>query len=441
MQCPYCRSTENQVKAGLSDGLQRYKCGTCKRRYTPAKTQRGYPESVRQHAIHLYNQGYKIRQIGRELGINHCSVQKWVKQAPDVKQSVTEPDEDSFSGRKRPTIADVAREANVSTSTISNYLNNKGKMSEATRNRIRDKMTALHFTPNSLVRAIRLRRTHIIGLLIFGLGTSSEEDINSITPRLIYGIKNTLDEENQEMLVYTGWPLKRSRYTGEEFLSGHIDGLIWVAPEFNEPILENLASAGLPTMVLLSRHVPENVGYINLDNQGAIIKIVEHLYELGHRRIAYLGPVHSSNYKDRRDGYRKAIAQLGLHHDLVLEASPRYNYYDWETYRHTVDTWLSLKNPPTAIVTSDDGYADIVIHELNRRGLIVPSDMSVTGFNNIPLAKKIELTTIDQRFEDIGRDGVKRLMDLIKGAPSSECRITISPDIVIRRTTGRIKEG
>lgn len=438
MQCPYCQTTEKQIKAGLCDGQQRYSCGVCKRRYTPGKTLRGYPDSVRSHAVHLYNQGYGIRKIARELGVNHCSVLNWVKQTHEITPAIM-PSEANFPVWKRPTIADVALAANVSTSTVSNYINNKSKMSEETRDRIRDAMAEIHFTPNSLMKAIRLRRTNIIGLLIWGVGVSSDEQIDSITPRLLHGITNALDNENQEMLVYTGWPQKKTRFTAEQFLSGNIDGLIWVAPEFDEPILDTLASAGLPTMALLSRHVPDKVGYINIDNQYGILKAMEHLYDLGHRRIAYIGPVHSSNYKDRRDGYRKALVQLGLDYDIALEASPKNNYWDWTVYQRIVDAWLSLKQPPTAIVTSDDGFGDLIINELKKRGLEVPADISVTGFNNSRLAKTIGLTTIDQQFEEIGLEGVKRLMNLIKGVPVNECRITLPPKFVICNTTSRIK--
>ena len=176
--CPHCGSATRQVKAGLHGGNQRYKCADCTRRYTPQARPRGYPEDIRQRAMVLHGQGMSVTQIGLQLGINIQSIYSWLRhrneggsasdKSPSFKKTEHRMNQvgrtATVATRKpRPTIDDVAVRAGVSRSTVSNYLNDKGRMSEATRGLIRAAMDELHFTPSALVRAIHRKRTAILG--------------------------------------------------------------------------------------------------------------------------------------------------------------------------------------------------------------------------------------------------------------------------------------
>src|SRR4051794_2569820 len=128
--CPYCENSQKQAKAGMNKGAQRYRCGLCNRRYTPLVQPRGYSEELRRQAVELHSRGLKIRQIGRQLGVNPQNVVNWVRKqevlsaadaaaaAPETTLGATE---NSGLARKRPTITDVAERAGVSASTVSNY--------------------------------------------------------------------------------------------------------------------------------------------------------------------------------------------------------------------------------------------------------------------------------------------------------------------------------
>ena len=315
--CPHCGNAPHQVKAGLHGGNQRYKCTHCRRRYTPEPKPRGYPEDLRRQALTLHTEGRSVREIGLQLGINPQSIYFWLRhqaeQKPNIPQaSFTETvaPADTLTPRKpRPTIDDVAAHASVSRSTVSNYLNNKGRMSAATRTSVQAAMKALHFTPSALTRAIHQRRTSILGVLIYGLGNLDRNVGRGVPLHLLAGISEAADAAGHNLLLYTGWPNHAERHSTLEFLDGHIDGLIWVAPGIDAPMLGHLADAQLPVIALLTRHVPAGIGFVNAENIGGTAALVTHLTERGHRRIAWLGSsdTTNSNFCDRREGYRRGL--------------------------------------------------------------------------------------------------------------------------------------
>lgn len=443
MTCPYCESLEGQVKCGTNSGNQRYQCKACGRRYTPEPRERGYSPTLREEAVALHAGGIPTREIADRLGVTTRSIANWVRRANqgDTAEAVpptnaARKDIEPLAARKRrATIHDVASRAHVSITTISNYLNSKGRMSGATSRRIQRAIDELHFTPSFLIRAIRESRTDIIGVVVFGLGTLDFE--LSLTPQILTGIDTAAEAHERDILLYTNAAEHSSRISARRFLDGHIDGLVWVAPELNEPLLEQVAKAGLPVVALLSRHVPDNVGFVNVDNIQAMHLLVQHLADLGHRRIAYVGPVPKSDFIDRRDGYRLATHSLGLKQDPGFEIVPEEDIWNWASYVQRIEPLLARRDRPTAIMASDDGLAAALIPAVRARGLRVPQDIAITGFNDFPNSRMLgeEVTTIRQNFREIGRLGAERLIALIDGAPVEECRVTIPPELVVRATS------
>ena len=448
--CPHCGSDAHQVKAGTHGGSQRYKCAACRRRYTPQPKPRGYPEDLRRRAAALRAQGVSVGQIGLELGVNPQSIYYWLRQgkdgaAPGTPAGEAEPTERAArpgpppARKPRPTINDVAARANVSRSTVSNYLNDKGRMSEATRASVRAAMEDLHFTPSALVRAIHRRRTHILGVLIFGLSHLDRNVGRALPLRVLAGISEAADTAGYNLLLYTGWPNHSERHPTLEFLDGHIDGLIWVAPGMDAPMLARLADAALPVVALLTRHVPDGIGFVNADNVGGTAALVAHLAALGHRRIAWLGSADAanSNFHDRREGYRRGMAAAGLAQEPALELTR-----DWtrDTFSQALESWLALPDPPTAVVATDDDWAAAVTRAIQARGLRVPEDLAVVGFNDVPDAQGIGggLTTVRQPFRQMGQLAVEQLLNLIAGTAAADCRLTLPTEVIVRPSTAPI---
>jgi LacI family transcriptional regulator len=310
-------------------------------------------------------------------------------------------------------------------------------MGDHARQRIETAIEALHFTPSALTRAIRYRRTHILGVLIYGITDIDENVSRALTPPLLAGINTAADKAEYNVLLYSGWLNRPHRHPGLPFLDGHIDGLLWVSPGIEEPVLERVAAAGLPIVALLSRRVPDGVGYVASDNFGAMRSVVAHLAERGHHRIAFIGPIHISDFLDRRDGYRAALAEVGLPWDPELEVISNDNPWARPAYSQAIAAWLALAAPPTAIVAPNDGVAEILIEEVQALGRRVPEDIAITGFDDIPDAARIGggLTTVRQPFRRIGEIAAERLLALIDGAPVDQCRITVPTSLSVRKTT------
>ena len=137
--------------------------------------------------------------------------------------------------KQRTTINDVARQAGVSAATVSNLLTGKGRLGDSTRLRIQTAMDELHFTPNALVRALRDRRTNILGLLMYELDSLDKNSAHSLVVPLLAGIYEAANAAGQDILLYTGWPERPTRSSGRDFLNGHVDGLLWLTPEMDFP--------------------------------------------------------------------------------------------------------------------------------------------------------------------------------------------------------------
>lgn len=374
-----------------------------------------------------------MRKIARLLSVNHQSVVNWVRQGAPAPEAPEPP-----QVKPRATIEDVAREARVAASTVSNYLNDKGRMSPATRERIRAAINTLHFTPNALVRAIRARRTRILGVLIFDLERMDEPGRHALTIPLLAGIYAAAEQHGYDVLLYTGWPQRPERHSGMDFLNGHVDGLLWAVPGIETPALERVAAAGLPVVAIFSRHVPANVGYINGENIAAAQALVAHLAEQGHQRIAFAGPARrSSNYEDRREGYRRGLTLAGLPYDPVLEPPLPDNRQPRPSCERLLRSWLALPEPPTAVMAVNDEWAAALLAVAQELGLQLPQQLAVTGFDDVPAASSLGggLTTVHQPFRLIGAQATERLLALIGGASVESCRVELSLELVVRRSS------
>ena len=441
--CPHCGSETKQVKAGLKRGVQQYLCGTCRRRYVDERRGRGYSADVKQQAALLRGQGHTLREIEASLGVSSRTLIKWFHKAePDkspaeeVKDLPAKPAETVV--KKRATIHDVAERAGVAPSTVSNYLNGKMRMSEATQLRIRGIIEELYFTPNALTRAIRKGRSRIIGVHSWSVGDFEVDLGQSLLPPVIAGINAGAKRAAHDILLYTTRP--EDGYGGIRFLDGHVDGVI-VIGYFGEQTLERTAAAGLPIVALLNREVPASCGYVQSDNIAAIRSVVTHLISLGRTRIGYYGFLHDSDHVDRYDGFCSAMTEAGLAWDETLMMHPvrkkDLGQGGWppKKYQRGLIRLIDRAHTLDAMIIPAIVDAEWAISELKRRGLRVPEDVAVVGFDDVPNAAAAGITVIRQPFRQIGQVGVERLLALIEGEAPEHCRVTLPAELIVRRST------
>lgn len=360
-----------------------------------------------------------------------------------------------MGGFRKATIKDVAARSGVSTTTVSNFVSgHKNVCSPETAERIREAVSALHYAPSSLTRGLRRSNTTTIGVcLIHPLDAEAAFGFFFLE-RLWQGVIEQADRENYSLLHYP-----QSVRNGAEisaFLDGRVDGMLLRAPDNTRAV--KLAEAGMPTILpTRSLAIPDGCGAVWADDAQAAHLALEHLWELGHRRIAHIaGPVEAQEI----DLTKSIDAKNTAASDIALQ---RMNgYIAWMQERQSYDpaliayagawsapqavrflqAWRALDRPPTAVFCTNDAQALDVIAAAQRMGLRVPEELSVVGVDNSNEARDYDppLTSVEAPMDAVGRESMRALLRLICGAPIEQCRVVLPvTDLIVRRSTALCK--
>lgn len=329
------------------------------------------------------------------------------------------------------TIREVAIRAGVSVGTASKVFNSKGKLTEDTRQRVLQAATDLHFVPNALIRSLQRGRTYSIGVFTWEMRVDLSRDI---TMHLLKGITDGIEAAGCDTLLYSHLTdRKREKLVATAFLDGRIDGLVLASNHASAAVYDVLALAELPTVVLYCKDLPEGLGSVDVDNAGGVREAVAYLIGLGHRRIAFFAPWSNSNFRERRDSCRAALEQHGIPPDPALCLFGENQVLRPEG---VFSALFGQADPPTALIAGDDAVALEWLRLFAGRGVRVPEDVSVVGFDDVPAAVASELTTIQQPAYEVGKTAIRFVERLIAGESAAECRAVLPVMFVQRGTTG-----
>jgi LacI family transcriptional regulator len=338
------------------------------------------------------------------------------------------------AARRRVTIADVAQRANVSTAAVSKVLRNAYGSSPAMQARVRQAIAELGYRPHAAARGMR-GQTYTIGVLIPDLR-------NPFFPELIEGIAEQLGGTDYQIFLGPGGSeaSTQSRIT-EAMIDRRMDGLIMIAPMIPRRSLDETAR-GVP-IVVIGRHGKSAHfdSVVDDDITGAAL-IVDHLADLGHRRIAHVehriaghgGPT-TMPQTVRVHGYRQAMQRRGLAEYTDVVAST-YS----EAGGYTAARTLLARPPgqrPTAIFAGADVAAIGVLNAVREAGLTVPDGISVAGYDNTAIAAldPISLTSVDQDGHLMGTNAARLLLERIEGKRQRSVLFSLTPTLVPRRST------
>jgi LacI family transcriptional regulator len=326
------------------------------------------------------------------------------------------------------TIIDVAREAGVSYATVSRVINNKDHVRPDKREAVLRAMTRLGYVANQQARSLAGGRSRVVGVLVQDLGTS-------YMGAIIRGIDEALDSAQYDLMLYTTHrrKLRESAYVGA-ITRGLADGLLLVLPTNADAYLETLQRQGFPYMLVDHQGDGDYRHSVSATNYQGGIDATRYLIELGHRRIGHItGVLSVGAASDRLAGYRAALEQAGLPADptLVVEGS-----FFQPTGYSGAHALLSLPEPPSAIFAANDDMAFGVIEAARVRGLRIPEDLSIIGFDDIPQAASIHppLTTVRQPLEQMGRIAVETLLRLIDGERDTVTQVVLPTELIVRNT-------
>ncbi len=336
------------------------------------------------------------------------------------------------------TIWDVARAAGVSVATVSRVLNESGVVSEQTRGRVREAVTALAFTPSYAARRLSLGRTLTVSVVISFLTRPQAAE-------RLRGVDAVLSDSEFDLVIYNvESPEKRDKYLRDLPHAKRTDGLLVISlPPVEEEVVL-LASTALP-VVIIDVHSPalSSLPRVIGDDVAGGELAARHLLDLGHKRIAFVGdefegPFGFTSGRDRFAGFERALAQRGVPLPSDLVALGAHSRYEARELGHRL---LTASEPPTAIFAASDTQALGVLSAARELSLDVPGDVSVVGYDDIEAADYVGLTTIRQQLFESGRAGAQLLLNEIDGRSLVPPSVELPPSMVIRATSAPPKEG
>lgn len=335
---------------------------------------------------------------------------------------------------RRPKIKDIAERLGVSPATVSRALSGTGLVAEPTLTRIREAARVLNYRPNVSARNLRTRRSMSVLMVVRDIG-------NPFYLEVMKGVEQAAREAGYSVLMGNteNDPDREIEYF-DMLRDGHADGMILMTGKLPARLAREGVSR-LPLVVALEAIEGFGLPHVQIDNLRAAREAVEHLIGLGHRRIAHItGPLPEFMASLRRDGWCAAMKAADIPFPDAYEQRGDYLLHTGQELCARLFDW---RRPPTAIFCANDEMAFGAIHELRRRGLDVPGDVSVVGFDDIYLSAAIfpPLTTVSQPRAEIGRAAMAMLLDVIGEERVGPEPLVLETTLKIRGTTGPARHG
>lgn len=336
----------------------------------------------------------------------------------------------------RATIRDIAREAGVSIATVSRVLNDRPDVAPETREAVLKVMRTLNFAPSRTLNAVPSGRTGLIGVttpMFFGDYFSS----------IITGVTDALDElDLQAVLCPTVHVREHEARLVDRLVRAKTDGAILVLPSESSGELETLRQRGFLFVIADEAYrLTGEFPIVTSANMAGAIEATEHLLELGHRRIGLIrGIPNFVATEERASGYRAALTEARVPLDPELEVCGEF---DTIQGRAAAAQLLDLAEPPTAIFACNDDMAVAVLQEARARGIRIPEDLSVVGFDDATISRITvpAITTMRQPLEEIGRMAVALLTRMIDGQTVDPVRLEMGTRLIVRESTAPVPRG
>ncbi|ADD29307.1 LacI family DNA-binding transcriptional regulator [Meiothermus ruber] len=330
--------------------------------------------------------------------------------------------------RARTTLVDVARLAGVSAVTVSKVLNGKGHISPETQEKVQRAAALLGYVANTAARRLRGGATRILGMVV-------PELVSPYFAELARAAADAAGRCGYDLgLFTTSRDPQRERERIQSLLGGMADGLLLVVPVGAGEFLSTLEQSQVPIVLINYFGGATHLPVVRGENYEGTVALLHHLLALGHRRIGFIGGAeHSGQAKERYRAYREVMRAAGLWDEALVQPGDFTRRKGLEGAR----ALLGLPSPPTAIFAGSDLMAFGVMEAAQERGLQVPADLSIAGFDDSPLASLIPpgLTTVAHPIGDIAEASVRLLLEAIEGNPVRDQLLEFPSRLVVRGST------
>lgn len=331
-------------------------------------------------------------------------------------------------------LKDISAVCKVSVATVSKALNDQSDIGEETKKRIRQTAKEMGYFPNSAAIALKTNRSNNIGVLFV------DDAMSGLThdyfAYVLDSFKRTAERKGYDITFINCSKDKKNRLSYlEHSRSRGFDGVVIACIDFNDPEVIELVESDIPVVTI--DHVFENRKAVVSDNANGMRDLLEYVYSRGHRKIAYIHGAQSSVTQKRVEAFVKITAELNL--DVTD------SYMKEAAYRNTAESYkmtnelLDMDNPPTCIFYPDDFASFGGIKAISERGLNIPDDISIVGYDGIRIGRQItpQLTTLVQDTEQIGSEAAKCLLNMIEGVEIEFDKVVITGKLFTGGSVGK----
>ncbi len=338
--------------------------------------------------------------------------------------------------KRRATMQDIAKAAGVSRTTVSFVLNEiaDANIPENTRQRVLQVARDLDYTPNAIALNLARGKAMTVGLIV--RQTAEQMSIDAFIGQVILGVMHVVEAEGYHLLIHAVDPTASGTQTYVELVrTRKVDGLLISSPLASDPEIKMLHDEGTPIVVHGAADLAD-VPSVDVDNVQGAYAAVKHRVDLGQRRIGHItnAPFNYTSSRDRCNGYRQALKDSGIAYDtsLVYEGA-----FTDDSGAAPMRALLDLPDPPTAVFIGSDMVALGAVGAIHARGLHIPNDISVIGFDDLTFSQYLQppLTTIHLPPYDLGRLGGETLLSIISGTSPDAQRLLLPTEIRVRGTT------
>ena len=328
-------------------------------------------------------------------------------------------------------IAEIARRANVSTATVSRTLNQSGPVKAATARKVWRAVTEMNYYPNSHARALVSGRSRLIGLIVSDI-------TNPFFPELIVAFQDLAAQKQYEILLTsTNYLTSRMTECLRRMLERKVDGVAMMTSEMDLGLIKELSRRNVPIVFMDVGQMGPRMSHVVIDYGHGIRQAVDHVATLGHRHIAFIsGPLDLHSARTRRQAFVDGLRDRGLAPDRKMIREGMHTAEGGET---AMTALLKLGRIPTAVVCSNDWTAIGALHAVHAAGLRVPDDISIVGFDDIPLTRYTNpsLTTVRMTASDVGATAFNALYRLIGEEAVEGDVYQIPTRLIVRESTAR----
>lgn len=320
------------------------------------------------------------------------------------------------------TIRDVARRAQTSVATVSRALNGFENVSEKARERIAAAVSDLGYVPHAGARSLSLARNNAIGVVLPDL-------YGEFFSEIVRGMEREASRSGYLLLLSNLHAGGAQAASALRAMRGRVDGLVIMAPHLEQEELARALPPGLPAVLVNTRgHIGEQPE-IHLDNAAGAAAVVDHLVELGRRHLVHIaGPQDNVDAQERAAAFAAAAERNGVEFGIVG------GNFEEESGAAAVQALLDAGRHFDGIFAANDNMAIGALEALRNAAVSVPEQVAVAGFDDIPLARHLGLTTVRVRIAELGERAFERLLETLNGKPADGDEMH-RPELVVRTTT------